>query len=57
VLGADTPDPTELRRGALFIVGGVNQLVDTWLANPTETPAQLAANCADLCVAVVHSVV
>lgn len=56
ILGADTPNPTELHRGALFMVGGVNLLVEAWLADPTETVADLAASCADLCVAVVRGV-
>jgi AcrR family transcriptional regulator len=56
ILGADTPNPKELRRGALFMVGGVNLLVEAWLADPTETVADLAASCADLCVAVVRGV-
>jgi AcrR family transcriptional regulator len=57
LLGADTPNPTELRRGALFMVGGVNQIIETWLADPKETIAELAASCADLCVAVVRGVI
>ena len=56
VLGPETPNPTELRRGALFTVGGVNQLIEAWLDDPKETPAELAAICADLCVAVVRGV-
>jgi AcrR family transcriptional regulator len=54
VLGADTPDPTDLRRTALFMVGGANQIIESWLANPVEDTAELAAVCADLCVAVVR---
>lgn len=56
VLGTDTPDPTELRRTALFMVGGANQIIESWLANPVEDTAELAAVCADLCVAVVRGV-
>lgn len=48
VLGAETPDPDALRRGALFMVGGANSLIESWLAEPTETPAELAAVAADL---------
>jgi len=57
ILGADTPNPTELRRGALFMVGGVNQIIETWLDDPKEATAELAAICADLCVAVVRRVI
>jgi AcrR family transcriptional regulator len=56
VLGADTPNPTALRRGALFMVGGVNQIIEAWLDDPKETTAELAAVCADLCVVVVRGV-
>jgi hypothetical protein len=55
VLAADTQNPTELR-GALFMVGGVNQIIEAWLDDPKETPAELAAICARLCVAVVCGV-
>jgi AcrR family transcriptional regulator len=57
VLGADTPSPTELRRGALFMVGGVNQIIEAWLKDPQETTTELAAACADLCAAVVRGVI
>ncbi|KMV23089.1 TetR/AcrR family transcriptional regulator [Mycobacterium heckeshornense] len=57
VLGADTPNPAELRRGALFMVGGVNQIIEAWLKDPQETTTELAAACADLCVGVVRGVV
>ncbi|MGV0813099.1 TetR/AcrR family transcriptional regulator [Mycolicibacterium boenickei] len=56
VLHGETPDAAQLRRGAQFMVGGVNQIIDAWLENPTETPQELAAECADLCVAVVRGV-
>jgi AcrR family transcriptional regulator len=56
VLGAETPGPKALRRGALFAVGGVNHLVDTWLDDPVETPTELAAIAADLCVALVNGI-
>lgn len=56
VLTSATPSPPELRRGAQFMVGGVNQIIESWLENPTETPEELAAECADLCVAVVRGV-
>jgi AcrR family transcriptional regulator len=56
ILGTDTPNPTDLRRTALFMVGGANQIIESWLANPREDTAELAAVCADLCVAVVRGV-
>ncbi|EUA35665.1 hypothetical protein I553_6312 [Mycobacterium xenopi 4042] len=46
-----------MRRGALFMVGGVNQIIEAWLKEPRETTSELAAACADLCVAVVRGVV
>lgn len=54
VLDADTPNPTALRRSAMFMVGGVNQIIETWLDDPKETVAELAAVSADLCVAVIR---
>ncbi|MCV7170815.1 hypothetical protein H7I41_12920 [Mycobacterium manitobense] len=53
VLSAETPDADALRRGALSMVGGANQLIEAWLSDPKETPAELAAIAANLCVAVV----
>lgn len=57
VLDGEPPPPAELRRGALFIVGGVNQIIEAWLADPVESPAELAALCSDLSVALVRSIV
>lgn len=57
ILGTDTPNPTELRRTALFMVGGANQIIESWLANPKEDTTELASACADLCVAVVRGVI
>lgn len=57
VLGDDTPNPVELRRVALFIVGGANQIIEGWLADPRETTAELAAVCAELCMAVIRDAV
>jgi AcrR family transcriptional regulator len=54
VLAGDTPNPADLRRGAVFMVGGVNQIIEAWLEDPRETPHELAAVCADLCVAVIR---
>ncbi len=56
VLPDAQPSPAELRRGAQFMVGGVNQIIEAWLENPIETTHELAAECADLCVAVVRGV-
>ena len=56
VLHSATPSPAELRRGAQFMVGDVNQIIEGWLANPTETTEELAAECAELCVAVVRGI-
>lgn len=57
VLDGHVPAPAELRRGALFIVGGVNQIIETWLDNPVESTTDLAAICSDLSVALVRSIV
>lgn len=54
VLGAETPEPAVLRRGAVFMVGGANQLIGAWLNDPQETVSELAGICADLCVTVVR---
>ncbi|MEO6794505.1 MAG: TetR/AcrR family transcriptional regulator [Mycobacterium sp.] len=56
VLDGQALAPAQLRRGALFMVGGVNQIIESWLDAPTETTTELAAVCADLCVAVVRSI-
>ncbi|GAS89556.1 TetR/AcrR family transcriptional regulator [Mycolicibacterium brisbanense] len=54
VLSTETPNETDLRRSARFMVGGVNQLIEAWLDDPQESSHELAAVCADLCVAVVR---
>jgi AcrR family transcriptional regulator len=54
VLEEETPSPVALRRGAVFMVGGANYVIETWLKDPKESPAELAAICAQLCVAVVE---
>lgn len=56
VLSTETPREAELRRSARFMVGGVNHLIETWLADPQENSHELATVCADLCVAVVRGV-
>lgn len=44
------PDPEWLRRAALFITGGVDQLIEAWLDGSIETTtAELAAECARMC--------
>lgn len=48
------PSQDEMRRTASFIVGGVNQLIDTWLNDPRETTAELAQACTDLSLAIVR---
>lgn len=52
-LDGPLPEPAELRRAALFIVGGANRIIEAWLDDPAESTAELAEACADLCVAVV----
>ncbi|WP_147132369.1 TetR/AcrR family transcriptional regulator [Nocardia ninae] len=48
-------DPVALRRAALFITGGVNQLIETWLDHLTDLTAdELAASCARMCISVVE---
>lgn len=56
VIEGELPAPADLRRGALFIVGGVNQIIEAWLDDPIEAPAELAATCSDLAVALVRSI-
>src|SRR5206468_2855326 len=51
-LGPTTP--AEMRRGAMFIVGGVTQLVDAWVHDPRESTTELADVCTDLCLSVVR---
>ncbi|MFC7423135.1 TetR/AcrR family transcriptional regulator [Nocardia tengchongensis] len=51
-----TVEPAWLRRAALFITGGVNQLIEGWLAGAIEmTSAELAAECARMCVSVIEN--
>lgn len=57
VLATPPPPPAQLRRGAQFMVGGVNQIIDAWLRNPDESTDELATLCADLCVVLVRGVV
>ncbi|WP_280346059.1 TetR/AcrR family transcriptional regulator [Nocardia neocaledoniensis] len=49
------PDPDLLRRASLFITGGVNQIIEGWLAGVvTMTSADLAADCARMCISVLQ---
>lgn len=48
------PSPTEMRRSASFIVGGVNQLIDAWVLDPHESTAELADVCTELSLAIVR---
>lgn len=50
------PPEDELRRNAVFAVGGVNGLIADWLPHRTETPAELAATATRLCRAVARGV-
>ncbi|WP_041451084.1 TetR/AcrR family transcriptional regulator [Hoyosella subflava] len=50
------PESAEtMRRGALFVVGGVNQLIEEWLRDPKESTAELAEICTWLCLTVVKA--
>ncbi|WP_067824753.1 TetR/AcrR family transcriptional regulator [Nocardia inohanensis] len=52
-----TPDPVRLRRAALFIAGGVNQLIEGWLTSTVDMPAaDLAAECARMCINVIGNI-
>jgi AcrR family transcriptional regulator len=55
ILQDETPDTAELRRGARFMVGGVNQIIEAWLDDPQESSHEVATACARLCVAVTRS--
>lgn len=50
------PPAEELRRNAVFAVGGVNGLIADWLPHRTESPAELAATATRLCRAVVTGI-
>ncbi|WP_062993556.1 TetR/AcrR family transcriptional regulator [Nocardia anaemiae] len=55
VLGV-TAEPDWLRRAALFITGGVNQLIEGWLTDTIDmTAAELAAECARMCISVIEN--
>ncbi|MEU3014328.1 TetR/AcrR family transcriptional regulator [Nocardia asteroides] len=49
------PDPDQLRRASLFITGGVDQVIEGWLSGAiTMTAAELAADCARMCINVLQ---
>ncbi|MEV6560335.1 TetR/AcrR family transcriptional regulator [Nocardia sp. NPDC051756] len=52
VLDAEQP-PDQLRRAAMFVTGGVNQLIEGWLDGTiTMTTTELAAECTRMCLSV-----
>ncbi len=55
LLDIEAPDPADLRRGAMFVAGGVNQVVVAWLRDPQDSTSELADVCTRLCLAVVSS--
>ncbi|MBJ8348341.1 TetR/AcrR family transcriptional regulator [Antrihabitans sp. YC2-6] len=54
LLDVERASPADLRRGALFVVGGVNQLIGAWLRDPQESTGELAEICTRLCLATVN---
>ncbi len=51
----DAPaDPEVRHREALFVVGGINQLVEAWLRGPSQPTTEVAALCTELALAVVN---
>ncbi|MET9211503.1 MULTISPECIES: TetR/AcrR family transcriptional regulator [unclassified Nocardia] len=49
----DAPATPESRRQeALFVVGGINQLIDAWLRDPRQSSVELATLCTELALAV-----
>ncbi|APE35829.1 TetR family transcriptional regulator [Nocardia mangyaensis] len=51
----DSPANPEIRRQeALFVVGGVNQLVEAWLRDPRQPTTDLAELCTELALALVN---
>lgn len=51
----DAPaNPETRRQEALFVVGGVNQLVEAWLRDPRQPTTELAELCTELALAVVN---
>lgn len=53
LIDADLSDAAEVRRSALFVVGGVNMVLEAWLREPTQSAAELAAACTRLCLAAI----
>lgn len=55
VLGVEDYDPEQLRRAAMFVTGGVNQLIEAWLGGEiVMTTTELAAECTRMCLAVIQ---
>lgn len=50
------PSRAEMRSSASFIVGGVAQLVDAWVLDPQESPAEMAAVCTTHSLAIVSTI-
>jgi AcrR family transcriptional regulator len=49
------PDGEELRHTALFLVGGVTQIIDAWILDPQESTAELAEICTELVLRVLNA--
>lgn len=54
LLDFEPPSPAEMRRGATFIVGGITQLIDSWVHDPQESPSLMATACTELCLGVIQ---
>ncbi|MGW5438538.1 TetR/AcrR family transcriptional regulator [Nocardia asteroides] len=54
LLDIDLPGAADIRRGALFTVGGVSMVLDHWLRDPTESAPDLARQCTNLCLAAIN---
>jgi AcrR family transcriptional regulator len=54
LLDFEPPTPDEMRRGATFIVGGVTQVVDSWVHDSQESTSAMADACTELCLSVVR---
>lgn len=53
--GADTPELADVRRGAQHVVGGMNHIIEKWLADPHEETDHVADVCAVLSAAVARA--
>jgi AcrR family transcriptional regulator len=54
LLQFERPSPDEMRRATSFIVGGVSQLVDSWIHEPQESTVELAHRCTEFSLAIVR---